>query len=181
MAEALGGHLVTITSAEENQFLIDTFHVNHKLPVWIGFTDEAVEGDWQWITGEAVTFNGWVDGRPDNTNNEDAAVMGSSWGFDHLWNDVNIADHAPFFYRVGTTASAGVNAVRGVDCAGCSCRSAPDCEAIDFLPKLSAASFPRLCQPPPRWHWVTWLTCRTKRQADSRQDRHTESGGPLEN
>ena len=72
----MGGHLVTITSAAENNFVFNTWPSG-----WIGFTDEAVEGQWRWVTGESVTYTNWNGGEPNNANNEDYAqfVSGGRW------------------------------------------------------------------------------------------------------
>jgi hypothetical protein len=74
--ENMGGHLVTITSAAENNFVFSTWPSG-----WIGFTDETVEGQWRWVTGEAVTYTNWNFGEPNNSNNEDYAqfVNGGKW------------------------------------------------------------------------------------------------------
>ena len=118
MAEAMEylgmqGHLVTITSAAENQFLIDHFHNDNPWPTWIGLTDSEdfggyesynqpnrqVDG-WKWVTGEAVTFTNWTSAdNPDNLRDEDFVVMGSQWGDHHMWNDEQGGGgaHAPFF------------------------------------------------------------------------------------
>jgi hypothetical protein len=104
------GHLATITSDAENRFLIETFHNANPWPTWIGLTDNEAYGGsesfgqanptvdgWVWVTGEPITFHGWVTGRPDNTNDEDYALIGSSWGIDSLWNDGQDSWHAAFF------------------------------------------------------------------------------------
>jgi hypothetical protein len=57
----LGAHLVTIGSQEENQ------SVYELLPWgWLGATDEATEGVWEWVTGEPWTFTDWAPGEPNN-------------------------------------------------------------------------------------------------------------------
>lgn len=106
------GHLVTITSAGEDQFLIDTFHNASPLPTWIGLTDNEAFGGhesfgqgnplvdgWVWVTGEAVTYTDWFPGSPENTNDEDYALMGSQHGDHHHWNDAQSGSggHAQFF------------------------------------------------------------------------------------
>ena len=58
----LGGHLVTITSHEENEFIKNlTDDANH---VWMGATDK--EGSWQWVTGEPFEYAPWCEGEPNN-------------------------------------------------------------------------------------------------------------------
>lgn len=72
----MGGYLVTITSAAENNFVFNTWPSG-----WIGFTDEVVEGQWRWVTGEPVTYTNWNGGEPNNAGNEDYAqfVSGGRW------------------------------------------------------------------------------------------------------
>jgi len=66
-------HLVTINDEEEQRWLLKTFGTN---PYWIGLTDYKEEGNWRWISGEAVTYTNWFVGEPDNSNfGEDYAVM----------------------------------------------------------------------------------------------------------
>ncbi len=72
----MGGHLVTITSAAENNFVFNTWPSG-----WIGFNDEAIEGQWRWVTGESVVYTNWNGGEPNNSGNEDYAqfVSGGRW------------------------------------------------------------------------------------------------------
>ena len=67
------GHLVTITSAQENTFLIDTFGVAGVAGRWIGgfqnvnapgYSEPA--GGWSWVTGEPWTYQHWADGEPND-------------------------------------------------------------------------------------------------------------------
>ena len=48
------GYLITITSAQENNFISQLVNSN----TWIGATDEAVEGQWRWVTGCEGLENG---------------------------------------------------------------------------------------------------------------------------
>jgi hypothetical protein len=78
---AQGGHLVTITSQEENEF-VNNLVGSHD--IWIGATDEIHEGSWQWINGESFTYTNWGTEEPsDSGSGEDYAMMYS----DGLWND----------------------------------------------------------------------------------------------
>jgi hypothetical protein len=85
-AEAVtqGGHLVTINNAAEESWLSTTFGTTNQL--YIGFTDQAVEGTWVWISGEPVTYTNWASGEPNNFTGEDYAVMNS---FGIQWNDLH--------------------------------------------------------------------------------------------
>ena len=56
-------HLVTITSEAEQIWLEAVFRHG---PYWIGLTDVAKEGEWQWETGEPVIYTNWkVDDEDD--------------------------------------------------------------------------------------------------------------------
>ncbi|MFM6439732.1 MAG: Calx-beta domain-containing protein, partial [Microcystis panniformis] len=83
-AQAMGGNLVTINDAAENQFLVNTFGGSELF--WIGFTDAAQEGNWQWIDGESVTYTNWNSGEPNNVGNEDYGVI--NWARVGGWNDL---------------------------------------------------------------------------------------------
>lgn len=76
--EALGGHLVTITSQEEQIFIasyLKTIHYTNS--TWIG-TYSDVE-NWHWVTGETFEYTCWTKGNPDNAD-------GNEW-FAYLYNN----------------------------------------------------------------------------------------------
>ncbi len=56
-------HLVTITSEAEQIWLEAVF--GHG-PYWIGLTDVAKEGEWQWETGEPVIYTNWKEDDEDD-------------------------------------------------------------------------------------------------------------------
>ncbi len=86
-ARTLGGHLVTINDAAENQWVYDTFDgANQHL--WIGLTDLVKEGTFGWVNGQAVTYTNWNGGEPNDGAGgppEDFAHLISGNG--GLWND----------------------------------------------------------------------------------------------
>jgi len=79
--EELGGHLVSITSQEEQEFLhtvieksgiaVDTRQGldSWREKLWAGGTDEGSEGKWRWVDGSAWGFTPWVKGQPDGDGN----------------------------------------------------------------------------------------------------------------
>jgi len=88
-AEALGGNLVTINDAAEEAWLRAIFGMTERF--WIGFTDQDSEGNFVWISGEAVTYTNWNGGEPNNAptpdlRGEDYAVL--NWNTTTgAWND----------------------------------------------------------------------------------------------
>ena len=89
-ALSLGANLVTIRSASENDWLVRTFG---NVTRWIGFTDEAAEGSWNWISGAPVTYTNWRPGEPNNVGDEDFAAI--NFGAAGGWNDVKLTDTGP--------------------------------------------------------------------------------------
>jgi len=92
------GHLVTITSPEEQDFIAASF-AGPKPPEeaiwtkWIGaFQPVSTDGasGWTWVTGEPFSYANWNPGEPNNGNYggiygyEDA---GNFLGWDGGWND----------------------------------------------------------------------------------------------
>jgi len=62
-ATLLGGYLVTITSAEENDFVYSLLEDTDEW-IWLGgyqsSTATAPDEGWQWVTGEPWTFTNWA-------------------------------------------------------------------------------------------------------------------------
>lgn len=94
-ALTLGGNLVTINDAAENQWVYSTFGGQGKA-IWIGLTDQSSEGTFGWISGEAFSFNNWSPGEPNSGGgfvpDEDYAYMveaNPGWPLTPgAWNDV---------------------------------------------------------------------------------------------
>lgn len=66
LCEAKGGHLVTITSSAENNFVKELVNEANIGFCWLGATDEEKEGTWKWVTGESFKFTDWYSGQPDD-------------------------------------------------------------------------------------------------------------------
>jgi len=66
-ARGIGGHLVTITSAEENDWLLKhrgNWYIGGRRP--LQGADPKAKSSFSWVTGEPMTFDGWTGGQPSN-------------------------------------------------------------------------------------------------------------------
>ncbi len=90
-AQQFGGHLVSINSQAEQDFVWQNFGnlggVDRR--IWIGFSDAASEGAWAWSDGSKASFTNWNAGEPNNSGGVEhyAELLGSSG----RWNDLNAA------------------------------------------------------------------------------------------
>lgn len=84
-ADALGTS--TEMATIRNQAEQDWIHVTFPSPpwIWIGLTDQAIEGTWVWRSGEPVAFTAWHSGEPNNLGNEDYGHLKDA---QRLWNDL---------------------------------------------------------------------------------------------
>jgi len=109
-AEGLGGYLATIFSQDENNFIYNNLYVGQSTSaVWLGGTDEAQEGVWNWVTGETFWNNGtcllycnWNLIQPDNHSGvQDYLVFGEPLGG---WDDQgrSFELYRPFFIEYDT-------------------------------------------------------------------------------
>ena len=94
----LGGHLVTVTTADENKVITDLIQSGSKDAYWLGASDitdygklEYTEKKFNWVTGENCSYSNWGDGEPsssgENGEKEHFAEIRKSSG--NKWNDVN--------------------------------------------------------------------------------------------
>jgi len=90
--EKLGGHLVTITSAEEQAFIAEKVTTIG----WLGATDEKTEGNWEWVTGEKWAYSAWAPGQPDGGWDDEHWPELVGWGNRPGWNDLTAAGPRPF-------------------------------------------------------------------------------------
>ena len=82
--EALGGHLVTITSVEEDTFVVEYFKL-FKISSypWIGAYSDG--NQWQWVTDEAFEYTHWLKGEPNNQGQKE--WMAHLYNNNFEWND----------------------------------------------------------------------------------------------
>ena len=87
--EKLGGHLATITSAEEQRAIED--HLGEPIcnNYWIG---GYRDGDsWKWITDESFEYTNWESGEPNNYGGSENYVhmFGDGYKTRGRWNDAS--------------------------------------------------------------------------------------------
>ncbi|MCW3052610.1 MAG: mucD 8 [Chthonomonadales bacterium] len=87
------GHLVTITSASENDFVLRTFAKALDRNPWIGAYKDTQAPDyrnpssgWHWVTGELWQYTNWLDGEPNGANGGPHSDFLQFWNHGH-WND----------------------------------------------------------------------------------------------
>jgi len=107
ICEKNGGHLVTITSTEENEAIITCLKAKKiNKDVWIGYTDSREERNWEWITGEESSFTYWAKNEPNNFNNtnEDYAQIWISTNplriWLYHWNDARQSSWSLFILEI---------------------------------------------------------------------------------
>jgi hypothetical protein len=107
ICEKNGGHLVTITSAEENDAIIEYIKAQKiNKNIWIGYSDTKQEGKWEWITGEKSEFTYWDREEPNNwqNTNEDCVmiwiVKSQYLDWPYHWNDALERDYCLFILEI---------------------------------------------------------------------------------
>ena len=94
--ESVGGHLATITSAEEEEFIYKEFFENAKLPNIFFLGTIVKKGqDYKWITGEEYHYASWMERRTDDNRfyewaNSYAALRGR---YGILFSSKELVDH----------------------------------------------------------------------------------------
>jgi hypothetical protein len=73
-AIALGCNLVTINDAAENTWVYEAFDGDIR-NLWIGYTDQDVEGTWTWADGSSSLFTNWHPIEPDNFGDQDYGFL----------------------------------------------------------------------------------------------------------
>lgn len=89
----LQGHLVTVTSQAETDWIVSTFGAAAIDNAYMGLYQDASApdyseptGGWRWVTGEAFGYTNWSGGEP---NNNGAENVGHFWAGSGLWNDID--------------------------------------------------------------------------------------------
>jgi len=126
-ARAMGGHIASITSAQENEQIT---RISGGAPVWIGGIRKGARyrgkpiadrkageigevgpgaDDWYWSDGRPWTYTNWGPGEPNNWDAGENRVQHLG-KFDAVWNDVGEDWEGPAVYMVPSTAPEGTGA-----------------------------------------------------------------------
>ena len=129
-AESLGGHLVVINSADEDNFVYsmvrdasltglgiasDGGGVSY---VWLGGKDAASEGEWVWVNGEPFQYTNWGQAEPDNYLGQDGLAMGlqnwpdgssgsAAYGLASEWNDISRSNQLTVIVELSSGGESG--------------------------------------------------------------------------
>ncbi len=89
--ETLGGHLVSINSKDENEFIESIIKDAKQDIYWTGGLKEESSDVWQWLDGTLLTYTNWAQGEPNNDNGREAYMEIAKTPFDVIefgqWND----------------------------------------------------------------------------------------------
>ncbi|NBR00568.1 MAG: hypothetical protein EBT97_08985, partial [Actinobacteria bacterium] len=120
------GYLMNVTSAAENDIVVNALGGGSATQGWIGGSDAAVDGVWRWgagpesgtqfwngaAAGSAVggSYTNWASGEPNGLTTENCAVYAAG----NRWNDLNCAStQTVYFVEYGgqsTDTPSAVNA-----------------------------------------------------------------------
>lgn len=88
-----GGHLATITSQGEQDFVFTLAQRATNCYYWLGATDESSEDTWKWVTGETFSYSNWDIKQPDSCDGENylhLVAKSNDWNLNiSKWNDAN--------------------------------------------------------------------------------------------
>ncbi len=96
-AIAAGGHLATITSSAENEFIKNTFFKQDNNAYWLGAFQSGDENrqsptaNWQWVTGEEWNYTDWSNKEPNNAGRMNEIHLSADARYDYKWNDEDSA------------------------------------------------------------------------------------------
>lgn len=88
-----GGELAMLDTEAENTALFKRLGAKFALTtIWIGLSDEAIEGQFRWISGDPLEVPMWRPGEPNNLGEEDCTEWVAE---DARWNDAPCAVQRP--------------------------------------------------------------------------------------
>ena len=187
IAQAINGHLVTITSAAEGAFLgsawcgLPNLNVPGYRGPWIGLRFGG--GSWNWVTGEEFAYSAWAPNQPDNLGSQNCVGWGPCEG---LWgNEYGDDPFNPVWVVVEWSADCNNDGI--VDYGQCRDGTLPDYDG-DNVPDCCERNDP--CEAgsyPLQWrvqdggngHWYVAHRWPASRTWEASRDAAAEAGGHL--
>ncbi|CAB4029290.1 macrophage mannose receptor 1-like, partial [Paramuricea clavata] len=81
------GHLVSIHSQSQQNFIRSLQRRRESIPMWIGLNDLGTEANYKWTDESTYNYSNWASGQPDNYfRKEDCIHLVVGTG---TWNDNN--------------------------------------------------------------------------------------------
>ena len=89
--------LVSIHSGAENDHIFELLQVLEGGRGWIGYSDRADDGTWDWVDGsKQYPYTHWAETEPNGGKGENCAEFKS----DGFWNDLSCTTLLPFVCKV---------------------------------------------------------------------------------
>ncbi|AUX44603.1 lectin C-type domain protein [Sorangium cellulosum] len=96
---AQDGHLVSIHGSAEQALVYSGSSAVQDGSWWIGLTDAASEGDFEWADGTPYDYPRWAGGEPNNAGDGEHCAEMVSWAGGR-WNDRPCEDELPYVCRL---------------------------------------------------------------------------------
>ena len=95
--EEAGGHLATISSNEEQDYIQHLIKSTRKENIWIGGVYSVSSGSWSWVDNSEWNYTNWDVSQPDNYTNDEYFLrmknrdrIYDDWeAYDGNWNDTD--------------------------------------------------------------------------------------------
>jgi lysophospholipase L1-like esterase len=85
--ESLGGHLATISSKKENDYIYQLMRDAGYKSAYFGMTNKDADGTWTWVNNETWSYTNWHSGEPNQQNGTENYAMFYYKFTDGTWND----------------------------------------------------------------------------------------------
>lgn len=93
--QALGGHLATLTTPEENKFVYWFMRDSGFTTAYFGLEDEERKHNWKWVTGEPFEYTNWDSNEPSYSGRLERYGM---YFYKHVetWNDAHFYEDTEY-------------------------------------------------------------------------------------
>ncbi len=99
VCEEAGMNLLTVNDSAEEEWAqgLAVSYDGEGYGWWMGLNDRENEGEFVWVSGEAVTYTNWDGGEPNDANGGEDCASLLHWDvYDYQWNDLPCDVTIPF-------------------------------------------------------------------------------------